>query len=324
LPDGQSVPWRPDTLLSGFEAVTLRFPDDYDGPVRATLVRRRATVPSRRAVLHIHGFIDYFFQAHLADEYNARGYHFYALDLRKYGRSLRDGPHPNLFKDFHEYYPDISAAIAIVTEDEGISRFVVNAHSTGGLFASLYADSGRYRDRIDALVLNSPFFEFPVPAALQPVVRLLAPFGRFFPSVRILRTLPSAYFESIHRDHHGEWQYDLRLKPLHGFPVFLGWIRAVLRAQERLRRGLHISAPVLVLHSARSVQPLKWTPEHQEADAVLHVDHIVRDSAHLGPDVTLLEIERGMHDLVLSRPEVRKHVFAEIFSWLAHVMPRSD
>ena len=112
MPDGQPVPWSPDSLLPGFEAVTLRFPDDYDGPVRATLVRRRAAAPTRRAVLYIHGFIDYFHQAHLAGEYNARGYHFYALDLRKYGRSLRGDPHPNFVKDVREYYPEISAAIA--------------------------------------------------------------------------------------------------------------------------------------------------------------------------------------------------------------------
>ncbi|TMH97773.1 MAG: alpha/beta hydrolase, partial [Betaproteobacteria bacterium] len=31
--------WRPDTLLGGFEALQLQFPDDYDGAVVATLVR---------------------------------------------------------------------------------------------------------------------------------------------------------------------------------------------------------------------------------------------------------------------------------------------
>ena len=30
VPDGHPVPWRSDTLLPGFEAVTLRFADDYD------------------------------------------------------------------------------------------------------------------------------------------------------------------------------------------------------------------------------------------------------------------------------------------------------
>jgi alpha-beta hydrolase superfamily lysophospholipase len=310
------VPWRPDTLLPGFDAVTLRFPDDYDGPVRATLVRRRAAQPSRRAFLYLHGFIDYFFHTHLADECNTRGYDFSALDLRKYGRSLRDAPHPNIVKNVREYYPEISASIAVLTEDEGITDLVVYAHSTGCLIASLYADEGRYCDRIDALVLNSPFFDFALPSALQPLPHLLAPFGRIAPFARVLPGLPPAYFESIHRDYHGEWPYDLTLKPIQGFPVYLGWLRAILRAQQRLRRGLHIAAPVLVMHSARSVSGLKYGPELHEADAVLDVAHMVRDSAHLGPDVTLAQIPGGMHDLALSRPAVRERVFTEMFAWL--------
>ncbi|MEK8226237.1 alpha/beta hydrolase [Oerskovia sp. M15] len=42
----------------------------------------------RRAVLYVHGFVDYFFQAHLGDAFEEHGYAFYAIDLRGYGRSL--------------------------------------------------------------------------------------------------------------------------------------------------------------------------------------------------------------------------------------------
>lgn len=44
-----------------FEYRTLDFPADYDGPVAATLIR--ASFPAqdtRRAVLYVHGYIDYF------------------------------------------------------------------------------------------------------------------------------------------------------------------------------------------------------------------------------------------------------------------------
>ncbi len=323
MSDPRTVPWSPDKLLPGFEAVTLRFPDDYDGPVRATLVRRRAAAHSTspRAVLHIHGFIDYFHQVHLADEYNARGYDFYALDLRKYGRSLRGDPHPNFVKDVREYYPEISASIAIITGDEGIDQLVLNCHSTGCLIASLYAHEGRYRDRIDALIFNSPFFDSPLDPAATFVLTLIAPFGRFRPYLPVSAGVSPAYVHSIHRDFHGEWHFDLRLKPVAGFPTYLGWVRAILGARARLRRGLHISAPVLLMHSARSIQVSEWSPDVHGADAVLNVAHMIRDSVHLGPNVTLVEIEGGMHDLVLSRPGVREHVFAEMFSWLDRVLP---
>src|SRR5947208_1032649 len=79
-------PWRPDPCLPGFEALELRFPDDYDGAVVATLVRLPAGAAPRGAVLYVHGFADYFFQHHLAERFAAEGYAFYALDLRKLGR----------------------------------------------------------------------------------------------------------------------------------------------------------------------------------------------------------------------------------------------
>lgn len=74
-----------------YERQTINLGTDDEGPVVATLVRRRAERPSGRAVLYVHGFVDYFFQTHLADFFAERGWDFYALDLRKYGRSLLPG-----------------------------------------------------------------------------------------------------------------------------------------------------------------------------------------------------------------------------------------
>src|ERR1044072_928893 len=112
MPDSQPPPWADDQELPGFQSLTLRFPDDYDGPVAATLVRCRTASPSRKAFLFVHGWNDYFFQAHLAEPCNAHGFNFYALDLRKYGRSLQHAGarslHPNFCKDIREYFSDIS------------------------------------------------------------------------------------------------------------------------------------------------------------------------------------------------------------------------
>ncbi|NCP55490.1 MAG: alpha/beta hydrolase, partial [Rhodoferax sp.] len=65
--------WTPD-LLPGFEQTTLTDLTAPDGPVELVLVRRRCPEPSAgKAVLYVHGFVDYFFQTHLADFYNAQG-----------------------------------------------------------------------------------------------------------------------------------------------------------------------------------------------------------------------------------------------------------
>jgi alpha-beta hydrolase superfamily lysophospholipase len=90
-------------------------------------------------VLYIHGFVDYFFQTHLAEFFTARGYDFYALDLRKYGRSLLAHQTPNFCTDIAEYYTEIDEAVRIIREADGHDTLLVNGHSTGGLIAALWA-----------------------------------------------------------------------------------------------------------------------------------------------------------------------------------------
>src|SRR5579862_9637392 len=120
--------WQPDRLLPGYESLELEFPDDYDGRVVATLVRLPAADAPRGAVLYVHGFIDYFFQRHMAERFAAEGYAFYALDLRKHGRSLLAHQHPCFCKDIAEYFDDITAALREIG-----APALLAGHSTGGL-----------------------------------------------------------------------------------------------------------------------------------------------------------------------------------------------
>src|SRR5690349_12856484 len=144
--------WQPDSLLPGFEALELELPPDYDGPVVATLVRLPAGDAPKGPVLYVHGFSDYFFQRHMAERFALEGYAFHALDLRKHGRSIRPGQHPNFCKSVSEYYADISAAIDAIG-----APVLLAGHSTGGLICSLYAHEGERRGEVQALWLNSPF-----------------------------------------------------------------------------------------------------------------------------------------------------------------------
>ena len=47
-------------------------------------------------MLYLHGWNDYFFQTHVADYLTDLGYDFYAVELRRYGRSLRPRATPGL------------------------------------------------------------------------------------------------------------------------------------------------------------------------------------------------------------------------------------
>jgi alpha-beta hydrolase superfamily lysophospholipase len=293
--------WQPDRLLPGFEALELPAPDDYDGRVVATLVRLPAAdTPqgaARGIVLYVHGFIDYFFQRHMAERFAAEGYAFHALDLRKHGRSLLARQHPCFCKDIAEYHDDLTRALDAIG-----APVLLAGHSTGGLVCSLYAAEGGRRGQVRALWLNSPFFDWK--DALRRKLAIASMLGRFFPFMNDPKAVLPAYVRSLHRNWDGEWDFDLTLKPLYGFPAYFGWVRAIFAAHRKIHAGLGLAIPVLSMHS-------------DEADIVLDWKQVARWSRTLGKDVTVLPLPGGFHDLVLSRREIREALFSELFSWAA-------
>lgn len=291
--------WSADRLLSGFEAKPLPFADDYDGPVVATLVRLPQAEAPRGAMLYVHGFIDYFFQQHMAIRFAQEGYACYALDLRKHGRSLGEHQHPCYCRSLSEYYPDLTQALAEIGEP-----VLLAGHSTGGLVCTLYAHEGERRQQVRALWLNSPFFEFNAPGLRRAKLELGIALGRRFPFLFDRKAVNPAYVKSLHRDFGGEWEFDLALKPVAGFPAYFGWLAAIRDAHAKVHTGLGLSCPVLSMHS-------------DEADMILDWHHIARWSRTLGPRVSVLQFPGGLHDLVLSRREIREEVFRQLFAWTA-------
>jgi len=118
--------WQPDVLGQGFQALTLDLQDDDEGPVVATLVRYQPPtsqpVRSVRVVLYLHGWSDYFFQTELARFWAGQGAAFYALDLRKYGRSLREHQTPTYIDNLAVYDEDLAAALAVVSSVTALLR----------------------------------------------------------------------------------------------------------------------------------------------------------------------------------------------------------
>ena len=53
--------YQTDVLDQGYEQLRLDFPDDASGKIIATLIRKKASSATKKAVLYIHGFVDYFF-----------------------------------------------------------------------------------------------------------------------------------------------------------------------------------------------------------------------------------------------------------------------
>jgi alpha-beta hydrolase superfamily lysophospholipase len=316
--------WTADTVLPDFEATTLPLGDGDDGALIATLVRRMSDAPSRRAVLYVHGFIDYFFQEHVADAFTGFGWDFYALDLRRYGRSLRPGQRPNFCTDLREYDAEIGMAIDIIRTEDDHDTLVMVGHSTGGLIASMYAYRGPKREGVNGLVLNSPFFRFAVPSPHNLLLPVASALGAIIPWGADSRGISPRYGESLLSEHKGEWTYDRRWKPLRGFPVYFGWVRAIRAAQKVAERGLDLDIPVLVLHSSRSMPALgAWQDDFLSHDIVLDVNDMRRVGKKLGRKVTMREIPNGLHDLFLSPAPARDQALGAALAWLDQQFPVS-
>ena len=311
-----------DLLGAPYERQTIDLGTDDEGVVTATLVRRMADKPDGRAVLYVHGYTDYFFQTNLADFFTAQGIDFYALDLRKYGRSLLPHQTANFCRDITDYYPELDEAVRIIREVDGHERVLINAHSTGCLIAALWAHDRRDASPVDGLFLNSPFFDLNAPFLVKAIATpITLRTGRKHPYKVMPLGLNEVHGSSLHTSRYGEWEYDLEWKPLPGFPVRAGWLRAIHLGQKRLHAGLDIQVPTLVASSTASYKRARWNEVARGADSVLDIDHMAKWTPALGKRTTLVRIEGGLHDLALSAEPARKQFFDEASRWMEAYFP---
>lgn len=346
--------WRPDLLGPGFEQLTLPLGTDAEGEVVATLVRytprpqaavelpRRwwwpfgpsASEPEAAAgshsaagcdVLSVHGWSDYFFNPELARYWAGEGARFFALDLRKYGRSLRAGQTPGLISDLADYDADIEAALDAMGRGadggEASDRpLILMGHSTGGLTLSLWAD--RHRGRASALVLNSPWLEFQLSKLGREA---LAPMMGIGARVHPLAPLPNVdlgfYTRAVAKEQGGEWEYDHDWRPDRGFATNPTWLNAILTGHAKVASGIDVGCPALTLLSARSTILSRWDETMRETDSVLVVDEIAERALKLGPAVTVGRIEGALHDVTLSREPAKAAAYAAVTRWLRGYAP---
>lgn len=306
-----------DSLINeNYKIRTLELEPDYSGEVVATLLRRDAPNTTQKAVLYIHGYGDYFFHDHVRAWYNARGYNFYALDMRKCGRSLLPHQKACYVKNLEEYFEEITQSIQLIKEKDGNDQLIIQAHSMGGLVSALYADKGPVKDEIEALVLNSPFFAFKASRTEKRVMDLVASLSRWSPAVAVPVEFEGFYGQSLHQDHQGEWDYTQTWKPVKGHPLYGAWLRAINKGQQQLYQGLQIEQPILILRSDKTTTATAMTPSVFESDVVLNVEDMETYSSKLGDQVELVTIENGVHDLFLSKAPVREAAFEALDEWL--------
>jgi Serine aminopeptidase, S33 len=262
----------------GYEEVTLPFfrdePQGTQG-LNVAVLRRRSARPTKRAVIYLHCMRDAFVPADLAGWYTDRGFHFYVADLRTLaGPGGPGGPgRPG---------------------QEGLGEAV------GEYFACLDAAAAHVRDAdgIETVVLCAHAAGALIAAlwcharrARQPADALIMTSPEFGPAGSWVARAVAG----------GELSMPARR------PASL-----LAGAQRRLRRGLDIGCPVLVMCPSAG-----WdAPGGSGGLLVLRVLTGGRATMRLGAHVTWLKLQGGRPGQALPDGPDRKRFFDELGRWL--------
>lgn len=306
--------WHPD-ILPGYEARYVNQGDAFDGPCRSTIIRMLCPGGSRKGYLYIHGFNDYFFQSEMGERFVDSGYNFYAVDLRRYGRSREPWQYPFNIRRQQEYFADIDSAISQMRRD-GNTDITLSGHSTGGLTVCLLAAERGVRCGVERVVTDSPFLEWNFSPFMRGVVApVLSGLGTLFPNAKVKQAHCDGYAYSLLKDYHGEWTYDTDWKMTYSPPVTMSWIHSINSAQSQLlSKRANIAVPLLVMHSSRAIKGCNWEPDFQTGDAVLNPALIQARGEKIG--ATVCTIDSGLHDLILSSERARNAAYDTIFRFI--------
>ena len=326
-------PWKPDSVLEGYQQATVHLGEDAEGEIVATFVRKdpsKLTLQERwrrwhfsvrghrLAIMYVHGWNDYFYRRHASEYWESLGIPFYAVDLRKFGRSYRPYQTPGYIEDLHEYRLEFNALRDQIIKEQGKDvRILMIAHSQGGLSASLWVNA-EHPHHVEALALNSPWLELQGNRMFRllstPVVQMYRLRGG--KTVMPMRD-PGFYARCIKRSTGGEWDYlDHPLNPGVEFLTRAGWMQAIYNGQDEIAKNLDIQIPVLVCTSDKSMMlQSTWDEGMREADSVLDITAIRQAALHLGDVVALATIRGGLHDLSMSKPDARRKYFRIVTMW---------
>lgn len=283
--------------------------------------------PARGIILYVHGYNDYFFQKELAEKLDSAGLAFFAIDLHYCGRSLASGDPRGDMRNMREFFAEIDYAIdlarLISRERTGHAQslpLVLMGHSQGGLLTAFYADQ-RPEEKLAALVLNSPFFDFNFNWLVRNLaIPVVSEIAILLPDFSIGSTGNPNYAYSLVKKYYGEWEYNTEWKSEKRPEQFLGWIRAIHKAQQKLHKGFDVKSPTLVLHGDCSEDGDEWSEAYTHCDGVLDVEHIEKWAPKVGVNVKTETVAGGLHDLYLSRKEVRDEAYVKTFRFIDEML----
>ena len=283
----------------------------------------------RGIILYVHGYNDYFFQEELAEKSDSAGFAFFAIDLHYNGRSYRAGEPRSDMRSVKEYYAELDAAVALSKKIAGNSissnlPFVIIAHSNGGLITPNYLNERNSED-FAAFVLNSPFLDYKNSWFVRNVAfPVLSDVALLMPDAPAPKQESPKYNTSLLKTERGEWEFNTELKSAEWPQQYFGFLRATTRGIKWIHNGMQIKSTILMMRSGCTVNNVKWDEDYMRCDCLLDVNLLEKWAPKLGPDVTTVTVEDGMHDVFLSRKEVRDFAYRTMFEFLDDAVARKN
>jgi alpha-beta hydrolase superfamily lysophospholipase len=255
----------------------------------------RPAAPARAVVVIAHGFNAHSgHYAWAAEQFTARGFAVYALDLR--GRGKSDGERFYV-ESFGDYVSDVASLVRLARSREPALPVFLLGHSAGGVVACLYAIE--HQAELAGLICESFAFQVPAPDFAIAVLKGLS---HLAPHAHVLRLRN----EDFSRDPAAvaEMNADAlianEVQPTRT-------VAEMARADERLKKEFpSIRLPLLILHgtSDRATRP---------EGSRLFLEHA--GSA----DKTLKLYEGHYHDLL--RDLGKEAVMDDINAWITARLP---
>jgi acylglycerol lipase len=261
-----------------------------EGGLRIFVRSWRPPAPPKAVIAICHGFNSHSGQyLWVAEQFAARGYAVYALDLRGRGRS--DGE--RYFVDHvSEYEGDLARLIALAKSREPDLPVFLLGHSAGGVISCTYTLD--HQAELAGLICESFAFQVPAPDFALAVIKGVS---HLAPHAHVLRLKN----EDFSRD--PAVVAALNADPLTANEVQPSrTVAAMVRADERLKKSFRqITLPVLILHGTldKATRPSGSQEFFDHAGA---------------SDKTLKLYEGHFHDLLA---DVGKEgVIADILGWV--------
>ena len=126
----------------------------------------------------------------------------------------------------------------------------------------------------------------------------------------------SHYHKSLLKKEGGEWNWPIALKPIDGYPLFMGWLHALLKVKSMVDEGLNLTTPLLVLCSSAGHVDSN-SENFRNVDILTDVNMTISLVPNIARTGKVQLVKNAIHDVFLSSLESRENAYDLTWEFLS-------